>query len=239
MNINSLRNRLVRLGTIRSATRSRMHKTLNKDASAVSSTLRQNSASKTSSSATQTKQIAMYEKIENAANEIQKNVGNMIAAGKMSYTDDETGKKAQENARESLISGIKSFVSDYNTVNAGLADISGTVNAALKKMIDSVVSADEAALGKIGIFVSKSGELSVDEDILAEADEEKVKALFASEGSFADKISTKMKAIESSAANSITTFNKLYGSTSVYNQDGIGNSYNNGSYYNNYRNWFI
>ena len=106
MNINSARNLLVRSGNLRSARRSRRGKALNRDASAVSSSLKQSSTKRTSSSsstsasATQLKQIAMYEKMEKSAQEIQSNVKNMLTIGKMSYTDDETGKKAQENDRD-------------------------------------------------------------------------------------------------------------------------------------------
>lgn len=179
----------------------------------------------------------MYEKMEKSASEIQSNVKNMLTIGKMSYTDDETGKKAQENDRESLISGIKSFIADYNLIHSALNDISGTVNLAFRRTLDSTISTEKTALGEIGISISKDGVLSVDEKALSEADEEKIKALFAKEDCFADKISTKMKAIESSATNSLTTLNKLYGSTSMYNKYGTGNSYYSGSYYNN--SWYI
>lgn len=238
MNINSSRNFLVRSANLRSARRSRRNKTLNRDASAItnsqkkSSTKRTSSSALTSASVAQSKQIAMYEKMEKSASEIQSNVRNMLTIGKMSYTDDETGKKAQENDRESLISGIKSFITDYNLVHSALNDISGTVNLAFRRTLDSTISTEKNALGEIGISISKDGALFVDDKALSEADEEKIKALFAKEDCFADKISTRMKAIESSASNSLTALNKLYGSTSTYNQYGIGNSYYNGSYYN-------
>ena len=238
MNINSSRNLLVRSANLRSARRSRRNKALNRDASSVSSSLNQISAKKTSSStstsasSTQLKQITMYEKMEKSASEIQSDVKNMLTIGKMSYTDDETGKKAHENDRESLISGIKSFITDYNLVHSALDDISGMVNLAFRRTLDSTISIEKTALGEIGISISKDGVLSIDEKALSGADEEKIKALFAKEDCFADKISTKMKAIESSASNSLTALNKLYGSTSTYNQYGVGNSCYNGSYYN-------
>ena len=174
----------------------------------------------------------MYEKMEKSASEIQSDVKNMLTIGKMSYTDDETGKKAHENDRESLISGIKSFITDYNLVHSALDDISGMVNLAFRRTLDSTISTEKTALGEIGISISKDGVLSVDDKALSEADEEKIKTLFDKEDCFADKISTKMKAIESSASNSLTALNKLYGSTSTYNQYGVGNSCYNGSYYN-------
>lgn len=175
----------------------------------------------------------MYEKMEKSANGIQSNVKNMIALGKMSYTDDESGKKAQEKGWETLVADIKEFVSDFNTVYGALTDIAGTANLALRKTLDSTVSANMNALKEIGITVSKSGELSVDEKVLADADPEKVKALFARENSFADKIGSKMKTIETSASGSLTSLNKLYGATSTYNKYGTSSSYyDTGNYYN-------
>lgn len=179
----------------------------------------------------------MYEKMEKSANSIQANVEAMLKIGKMSYTDDETGKQAQENDKNNLIKDIKDFVSDFNEVYSDLADIGGVANTAFKKTLNSIVSANKNALKEIGITVSNSGELTIDEKTLTDADFDKVKELFAKEGSFADKISTKMESIESAAANSLTTLSKLYGATSTYNKYGTSNSYFNGynsgySYYN-------
>ena len=141
---------------------------------------------------------------------------------------------------ESLVSNIKKFVSDFNTVVNGLDDIAGATNLAQKKTLDNIVSANADQLKEIGITVSKSGELSIDEKTLTSADQEKVKALFAKENSFADKISSKMEAVESSAASSLTVLNKMYGATSTYNKYGTSNSYFgsnnyfNSGYFNNY-----
>ena len=65
---------------------------------------------------TQTKQLAMYEKMEKSAYNIQVNVEKMLKIGKMSYTEDEAGKIAQENDKKNLMKGIEDFVSDFNEV---------------------------------------------------------------------------------------------------------------------------
>ena len=237
MKINNSRNSLLRARNLRSAKRSRVGKVLSSRTSRTSSSSKTSSTKRTtssSSSVAQTKQLAMYEKIEKAASDIQSNVKNMLAIGKMSYTEDETGKKAQENDKENLIKDIKDFISDFNLVHSDLVDIGGVANLAFKKTLDSVVSADASALKEIGITVSKSGELSIDEKTLEDADFEKVKALFAKDGSFAEKISVKMGTIENAAANSLSTLSKLYGATSTYNKYGTSNSYFNSGYYNNY-----
>ncbi len=117
-------------------------------------------------------------------------------------------------------------------------DIGGAANLAFKKTLDSVVSTNKKALEGIGITVSKSGELSIDEKTLEGTDFEKIKEVFAKEGGFSDKVCGKMETIENAASNSLTTFSKLYGATSTYNKYGTSNSYFNGysssGYYNNY-----
>lgn len=174
----------------------------------------------------------MYEKVEKSANSIQSNVESMIKIGKMTYTEDETGKKAQETDKNNLLKDIRSFVSDYNEVYSDLVNLGGAANTAFKKNLDNIISTNKKALEEIGITVSKTGELTIDEKTLSNADFSKVKELFAKENGFADKISDKMKTIESAASNSLTTLSKLYGATSTYNKYGTSNSYFNG--YNNY-----
>ncbi len=180
----------------------------------------------------------MYESMEKSANEIQSSVKKMLAIDNMSYTDDEAGKKAQENDKKNLLKGIKDFVSDFNAVHNGLVDIGGVANLAFKRTLDSIVSTNTSELKEIGITVLKSGELSLDETALEKADFDKVKALFTKDGGFAEKISVKMGTIENAAASSLNTLNKLYGATSTYNKYGTSNSYLNSGYNNyNYKNY--
>ena len=237
MNINSSRNALLRSRNLRSARRSRAGKIISSRTSGTSSSLRSRTSStqrttSASASLTQTRQLAKYEQVEKSANSIQANVKNMLKLGKSTYTEDETGKKAQENDKNNLIKYIKNFVSDYNEVYNDLGDLGGAANTAFKKNLDSILSTNKTALKEIGITISNSGELAIDEKTLENADFDKVKALFAKEGGFADKVSAKMESIESAAVNSLTTLSKLYGATSTYNKYGTSNSYFNG--YNNY-----
>lgn len=244
MNINSSRNALIRSRNLRSAKRARAGKVISSRTSSAStsSRIRSSTSARRGSSTTtmtQTKQLAMYEKMEKSAYNIQVNVEKLLKIGNMSYTEDEAGKTAQENDKKILMDGIEDFVSDFNEVYNDLCDIGGVSNLAYKKSLDSIVSANEDALKAIGITVSKSGELVIDQKILEKADLEKVKEVFAKEGGFAEKISKKMVNIEDGAANSLSTLSKLYGATSTYNKYGASNSYFNGNgYYNfNYGNY--
>lgn len=250
MKINSSRNSLLRARNLRSARRSRVGHILGSRTSKTNSSSRSGSTKRTTSSTTSStakiKQLAMYEKVEKAADDIQGSVKKMLAIGKMTYTDDEAGKKAQENDKENLFKNIKEFVSDFNTVRDELTDIGGVANLALRKTLDSIVSTYTSDLKDIGITVLKSGEISLDEKALEKADFDKVKALFTGDGGFAEKISVKMETIEKAAADSVNTLNKLYGATSTYNRYGTSNSYLNSGYnnynYNNYGNnssWYF
>ena len=80
---------------------------------------------------TQTKQLAMYEKMEKSAYNIQVNVEKMLKIGKMSYTEDEAGKTAQENDKKNLMKGIEDFVSDFNEVYNDLCDMRRRVKPSL------------------------------------------------------------------------------------------------------------
>lgn len=241
MNVNSSRNALLRSRNLRTARRSRAGKIISSRTSRTgsSSRVKSNATKRTtsaSSSLTQTKQLAKYERVEKYANSIQTDIDRMLKIGKTTYTEDEAGRKAQESDQSHLNQYISAFVSDYNDIYNDLGDLGGASNTAFRKTLDSIVSANKTALKEIGITVSNSGELTVDEKTLEAAGFDKVKALFAKEGGFADKVGAKMEYIESSAANNLTTLSKLYGATSTYNKYGISNSYFNGS--NNYSNGY-
>lgn len=239
MNINSSRNALLRSRNLRTARRSRAGKIISSRTSRTSSSSRSRSTKRTTStsaSLTQTKQLAKYEQVEKYANSIQTNIDSMLKIGKTTYTEDDAGKKAQESDRNHLNKYINNFVSDYNEVYSDLGDLGGAANTAFMKALDNIVSANKTALKEIGITVSTSGELTIDEKTLEAADFDKVKALFAKDGGFADKVGAKMESIESAAVNSLTTLSKLYGATSSYNKYGMSNSYYNGS--NNYSNGY-
>ena len=235
MNISNLRNSLLRARNLRSARRSRAGKVISSRISGSNGNSYSSSTQRTTSKSTllnQTKQLAMYERMEKSANNVQANVEKMLKLDGMTYTDDETGKKAQENDKNNLIKYIKDFVTDYNEVYGDLTDIGGTTNSSLRKSVDSIISTNKTALEELGITVSKSGELTIDEKKLTDADFDKLKALFTKDGGFADKISSKMELVENTASTSLTALNKLYGATSTYNKYGTSNSYFNGL--NNY-----
>lgn len=113
MKINSSRNSLLRARNLRSARRSRVGHILGSRTSKTNSSSRSGSTKRTTSSTTSStakiKQLAMYEKVEKAADDIQGSVKKMLAIGKMTYTDDEAGKRRRRMIRKTFSKTLRSL----------------------------------------------------------------------------------------------------------------------------------
>lgn len=236
MRVNSSVRNLARARMIRSARRSRGSRLYNTKALS-SNNLNKTNNTRRPGTTSATKQIAMYERVEKSANALSKNVEDMMAVGKKT--------EVTEKDKAGMISDIKSFVSNYNSVYSALGDLQGT--AALYKMTAGKVTEEYAdELEKIGITVSKEGELSIDKEALEAADFEDIKRVFGAENGYADKMNDRFGIIEQFASNSITSMDRLYGTT-TYNKNGAYNAYGsgslsdygfyNGKYYGGYSDW--
>lgn len=236
MRVNSSVRNLARARMIRSARRSRGSRLYNTKALSTNNLNNTNNTRKTGTTSA-TKQIAMYERVEKSANALTKNVEDMMAVGKKT--------EISEKDKAGMISDIKSFVSNYNSVYSALGDLQGSAN--LYRMTAGKVTEDYAdELEKIGITVSKEGELSIDKEALEAADFEDIRSVFGVENGYADKMSDRFGIIEQFASNSITSMDRLYGTT-TYNKNGGYNAYGssglsdygfyNGKYYGGYSDW--
>ena len=236
MRVNSSVRNLARARMIRSAKRSRGSRLYNTKALS-SNSLNTTTNKRTTGTTTATKQIAMYERVEKSANALSKNVKDMMAVGEKT--------EVSEKDKASMISDIKSFVSNYNSAYSALGDMQGTANQLYMTMAGKVTESYTDALEKIGITMSKDGTLSIDKEALEAADFEDIKSVFGVEDSYADKISERFNIIEQYASSSISSLDRLYG-TSTYNRNGSYNAYGNdlsnygfynGKYYGGYSNW--
>ena len=70
----------------------------------------------------------------------------------------------------------------------------------------SLTSTMSKALSKIGVSVSEDGSLSVDEDVLKNANTKDVKSLLSGKYSYASQVADKASAISSAAARSAGTY---------------------------------
>lgn len=243
MNIRSTRSNLARARMIRSARRSRGSRLYSRNNSAsTNNTNKVNS----SSSTTKSKQIALYEKVEKSANAVTNSIKNMLEIAKKTEITDKDKQK--------MISEVKDFVANYNNVHSASNEAAGGSDPYFEVQVGKVTTEYKAGLEKIGITISKSGELTVDSKKLEAADFEDIKSVFCKEEGYGTEISERFSAIQESAASTVNLLDRLYG-TSTYNKYGntsyyggnygsygdydntYGGSIYNGKYYGNYNSW--
>lgn len=134
------------------------------------------------------------------------------AGRKLSY-----GDIYQEKNTEELLKTVKNFVDGYNEVSTNARNTTSTTvrNRAGWMREDALNNASE--LRKIGIgFNSKTGELSVDEDVFNGANKDDIKKTFAGAGSFGQR----MRNNASMTSQAAVTASRFSVNTGVYGSNG-------------------
>ena len=134
------------------------------------------------------------------------------AGRKLSY-----GDIYQEKNTEELLKTVKNFVDGYNEVSTNARNTTSTTvrNRAGWMREDALNNASE--LRKIGIgFNSKTGELSVDEDVFKGANKDDIKKTFAGAGSFGQR----MRNNASLTSQAAVTASRFSVNTGVYGSNG-------------------
>ena len=134
------------------------------------------------------------------------------AGRKLSY-----GDIYQEKNTEELFKTVKNFVDGYNEVSTNARNTTSTTvrNRAGWMREDALNNASE--LRKIGIgFNSKTGELSVDEDVFKGANKDDIKKTFAGAGSFGQR----MRNNASLTSQAAVTASRFSVNTGVYGSNG-------------------
>lgn len=107
------------------------------------------------------------------------------------YTDTENG----QSAADKVVSAVKAFVSDYNSVVTAAKDSTLTNKTAyVANMMDST-AANSGKLSEIGVKVNKNGTLTIDEAKLKTADLSKVQELFSADDimSYGSRLSSRVQ----------------------------------------------
>lgn len=134
------------------------------------------------------------------------------AGRKLSY-----GDIYQERNTEELLKTVKNFVDGYNEVSTNARNTTSTTvrNRAGWMKEDALNNASE--LRKIGIgFNSKTGELSVDEDVFKGANKDDIKKTFAGAGSFGQR----MRNNASLTSQAAVTASRYSVNTGIYGSNG-------------------
>ncbi len=209
---------------MKSAIRSRASK-LHSDESSVKTETKKATGSKNSmlESYNKSKQLKLYEKVEDSTADLKDNIADIFKLSQS--TDTENADKD----REKMDSFIESFVSDYNTVVTSLGDLSGSLNNLFVNQVGKITESYAKELEKVGITISESGELKIDEDVFKEASYDDIKAVFGKEDGYLSELNTKFDLINKSAAQSVESLDRQYG-TSTYDKSGNYYDYNNSLY---------
>ena len=145
------------------------------------------------------------------------------AGRKLSY-----GDIYQERNTEELLNTVKNFVDGYNEVSTNARNTTSTTvrNRAGWMKEDTLNNASE--LRKIGIgFNSKTGELSVDEDVFKGANKDDIKKTFAGAGSFGQRMRNNAS-LTSQAAVTASRYSVnigIYGSNGRYGTNNLLGGY--------------
>ena len=107
------------------------------------------------------------------------------------YTDTENGKSAADK----VVSAVKSFVSDYNSVVNAAKDSTLTGKTAYVANMMSSTAANSDKLSEIGVRLNANGTLELDEAKLKAADISKVQELFSPDDvmSYGSKLASRVK----------------------------------------------
>ena len=122
--------------------------------------------------------------------------------------DEKTGEEVTKEDYDwnAITKALKAFVEDYNTTveSAGESDTKDVLRNAV--WMTKTTSAYEKTLAKVGITISGSNKLELDEDELKNADIASLKNLFTGHNSFADKVMSKGNTIARAAAGAGGTY---------------------------------
>lgn len=135
-------------------------------------------------------------------------------------------------SKDNIISGIKDFVSSYNTLMTNIDNVGKTVENTYKTKFNQYVKEHEKELAEVGVTIEKDGKMTIDKDKLNEADVSALKKVFGNDSEFMkklDSVNSEMNEVVSKAMDIKNSMSGLYNadSSSVdYNSLLSGNSFN-------------
>ena len=135
----------------------------------------------------------------------------------------DTSQVSAETQRNKIVKQIQGFVDDYNTMRNSMEKLGGQVRQVYIQQLDRQVTRNAKALEEIGITQNKDGTLSVKSSTLKEADVEKIKTLFGTADSFANKVSDISNGVEKNARDNLyelkfRSYSSGYSKTGSYSE---------------------
>lgn len=163
-----------------------------------------------------------YTAMKSAAQDVQTYLEHL-----MSEKEDSLFQKAETSGdTAAIVSEVKSFVDDYNTMVRKMNSEGGTVNELYVRQLHGFVVSHKSKLENIGITEDKNGLLAVDRNKLEAAELEKLKNVFQGENSFAQKVADRSKRVEENADTNLNSLNSATYSSILANYGTSGGKYN-------------
>lgn len=147
-------------------------------------------------------------------------------ADKLSNTSDKSlFAKAKESGDTSeIVSNIKSFVSEYNSMLENLRESGTRTDTTYLMQLNSISSINSLELASCGVKRNADGTLTVDDEKLSAADLETLEKVWNGKSSFADRVSSwagsvvasAERSMDAQASNSYSSLFNNYGSSGNY-----------------------
>lgn len=128
------------------------------------------------------------------ANSIQNNITERNNAAKLQSSSNllqqqskQLGEKV-DNGSSTITSTASGMVDSFNETIKNLKKSSGVLNDYYLQSMKEIATTNKKALAEVGITVGADGTLTLDKEKLESAEDEKVKALFGTEGVFVKRV---------------------------------------------------
>lgn len=162
-------------------------------------------------------------KVEESKTEESKTEESKTEESKTEESTGDTSQVSAETQKNKIVKQIQGFVDDYNTMRNSMEKLGGQVRQVYIQQLDRQVTKNAKALEEIGITQNKDGTLSAKSSTLREADLEKIKSLFGTADSFANKVSDISNGVEKNARDNLyelkfRSYSSGYSKTGSYSE---------------------
>lgn len=163
-----------------------------------------------------------YDIMRLAAERVSGHLDKLLATGEDSLY---AGEDAVED-RDVLAKEISGFVDDYNIMMRKLNSSESSTDTAYARKLKNEISAKEATLKKFGITQDGNGILSLDIQVLKEAELSELQQTFGTKDGFSDRVRTLAKKVSENAREQVKILEKENCTlSSNYSRYGTDSSY--------------
>lgn len=135
---------------------------------------------------------------------------------------DTQDEQAKEDYQAAAVNDIAGLLSSYNTMISNMMEAGGTANKNFLSELNQIMKDYDDELAAFGITNNEDGTLSLDAEMLADADMEELAKVFGPDGGFSKKLTQQMDTIVEKTATTLDTL-QIYGT--AYSNSGTYSQY--------------